>query len=766
MKRFCIALLFSAAQSLAAQQVSGRVTDAQTGEPLIGANVLAENYNTGTATDSSGRYQLKLPEPGSVDISVSFIGYQGSAQSLMVLKNQKLKLNFKLKARETELDEITVQAVQAQSDAPIAQTNLKKKDLEREFSGQDAQFLLTETAPSIITYSEAGTNFSNYGGMRMRGIDQSRLNITLNGAPLNDMLDQGVFFSNFTDIANSLSAVQVQRGVGFSTNGSASFGGSVNFQSENIWQKKPSTGVQLNAGSFNTFRGSAEYKSGLVDDKFAFYGRMTNFTTDGYRYHSGTDSWSMFFSGGYRGEKDLIKITAFNGRSRSNLSYTPVPEPLINQDPRTNVNFEQDRDNFGQQFVQLQYTRNINPKLNFNGSLYYGGAGGDFPFGLGDSLGNFSGQINYPLQNRHYGFYANALYSDDRFAIKGGLHGYIFNRENWETMLPNSAQRIYSDSTQKNEISGFVNAEYDFGLVKLFADVQVRQTNIDFYPDRRFVAPAAEIPTYDYTFINPKVGINFRVNKKLMAYASFGRTGREPTKFDLFGGSTRLDSTNLQPYQRQNNVEPEYVNDFEGGLRYQNKALSGRLNFFWMDFEDKIEPIGERLDQFGFVQLRKNVPQSFRRGVELEGSYQTQSGLYFRGFLTYIDAEIEEYAPEDANQVYTDVRPALTPEFQGQLTAGYHWLDYLDVSLTGRYLSEQFIEPTNQENLKVPSSFVLDSRISWNFWKEHRITLRVNNILDQLYYTYGEVGSFQGQTVPAYFVQPPRNFSVMLDMRF
>jgi len=471
----------------------------------------------------------------------------------------------------------------------------------------------------------------------------------------------------------------------------------------------------------------------------------------------------LFFKGGYRGERDLWQVTAFSGRSQSNLAYLPVPLSQIRQDPRSNSNFAQDRDNFGQQFAQLQYTRELSDSWHFSGSAYLGGAGGDFPFGLADSTGNFAGQINFPLQNRHYGGFGHLLYRSEKWRIKSGVHGYLFKRENWETFLPDNVNRLYSDRSQKSEISGFAQAQYTLGAFTLSADVQLRRVVMQFDPDSRFIAPGTVIPEYDYAFINPMLGLNWAFAERYTAYLSFGRSGREPTKFDLFGGSTRLDSANLAPLQDVNTVRPEYVNDWEAGLRFRNAHSSWQVNFFWMDFRDKIEPIGERLV---FVQLRKNVARSFRRGVEVEGRHALAGGIYLQGFASLIDGRIERYAPDndDQNIVFTNVRPALTPLWQGRLTAGWRAPFGVDASLIGQFIGEQYLEPTNQENLTVPASAVLHTRISWTFAGEHQLVFRLNNLLDSRYYTYGEP-SFDGSE-PAYFVQPPRHFSLMLDLRF
>ncbi len=590
--------------------------------------------------------------------------------------------------------------------------------------------------------------------------------MTLNGVPLNDMLDQGVFFSNFTDFANSLASVQVQRGVGFSSNGTASFAGSVNFESENIFIDTPKAEIQLNGGSFSTFRGSAELSSGLLDDGFAFYGRMSNFTTDGYRYHSGTESWSMFFSGGYQKGKDIFKVTAFNGRTKNHLAYFPVPLPLIRKDPRTNINFEQDRDDFGQNFLQLFYGRALNKKTTLNTTLYYGGAGGDFPFAYGDSLGRFAGQINYPLQNRHFGFFANALYESGKSTAKIGVHAYLFKRRNWETLLPDNVNTIYDDRSQKREISTYINTAHDLtSRLRIFADLQIRYAVMSFTPDYRYLPSDVYIPLYPYFFVNPKAGIRYRLKKNTNAYLSLARTGREPTKFDIFGGTTRLDSSNIAAVQNRETVLPEYVNDLETGIRHQGKRLSWNFNLFWMDFRNKIEPIGERLI---WVQLRKNVPRSYRRGIELEGKWEIGNGFYTSGMFSLLDARIKEYDPDNDGQniVYRNVRPSLTPGVLASLQAGKHLGQKAALSFTGRYTGKMYIEPTNKANMTVPASFVLDARALFRPFRHLELSLAAGNIFNALYYHYGEIGYYEGEEVPAYFVEAPRHFNLLLRWLF
>lgn len=743
--------------------VSGQVEDAQTNEALAGANVVVVGTTQGTVTDVDGTYVLSISSSSTeVNLKASYVGYQ--PQEITVSADgQNVMQNFALKPTQS-LEEVVIQAIRADQKIPVTQKTVERQEIEELYVGQDALFILEETTPSILTYSESGTKMTNYGQMRLRGIDQTRINITLDGVPLNDMIDQGVFFSNFTDFGNSIESVQVQRGVGTSTNGTASYAGSINFEAINLRDSAPSTELQLEAGSFNTYRGSGEVKTGLIDDKFTFYSRFTKTYSDGYRYHSGTNSYSFFFSGGYFGEKDLVKITGFTGRTQNDLAYLAVALPDIKTDPKTNYISENDIDDFGQQLLQLQYTRFLSDNTSIASTLYYGGAGGDFPAGFPDENGNFM-QINYPLYNDHYGFmsYLNHSTPKERLNFNGGVHLYTFKRKNIESVIPNYTDPYYEDKSRKDEISVFGKASYEWSNLLLFGDLQIRAVQLDLMPDISFLGQPAKIPVRKWTFINPKVGITYEINSRANVYASYGRSGREPTRFDILG-STQINTFNLASVQDVNAVKPEYVNDIEAGVRLNHEKLSGQVNLFYMQFENEIAPIGQSIPE-GFVQLRKNVPSSYRRGVEANWHYQPAAQFVFSGDASYMQSRIKTYAPEGSDQIYSDVQPIVSPEWIITAHAAYHGEGW-QLALSPRYVSQSYLEPTNQPDLILPSFFVINARASVSILQKHSLSLHLNNIFNEQYYTYGQPVSYNGKTVPGYFVQPPQNFYLMLKLKF
>jgi iron complex outermembrane receptor protein len=746
--------------AMAQPSISGRVIDAETSEALIGVNVYQPDKKLLANTNDRGFFEIEQPAAGAI-VRFSHVGYK--TKEITYAGGQNIEIEMIL---AENLEEIIIQSIRAGTYAPVSQSTLKRAKIDEVHIGQDALFMLESLTPSIIAYSESGTNFSNYGQFRLRGIDQSRVNITLNGVPLNDMIDQGVFFSNFTDFSNSMESVQVQRGVGTSTNGTASFAGSINFESINLKDEKPSGEIELVAGSFGTYRGSVAAKTGLMENQTAFYTRFSSFTSDGYRYNAGTDSYSFFGSGAYYAEKDLLKFTTFIGRTKNGLAYTPVAISDIKLDPRTNYLNENDIDDFGQWFFQLQHTHIFSANTSLVSSVYYGGSGGDYPFGYMDEAGNLQ-QINYPLKNEHLGMMSsmNSESIDGHLNTSFGVHAYTFGRKNMESVVPDDKNPYYEEHSRKNELGFFAKAEYQLAKTRLFADVQLRSLNLNIDPDNTLL-PNEDNIIKQWTFINTRIGINYELSMQSQLYASFGRTGREPTKIDLFGGFN-LNASNVESV-KGDAVNPEFVNDIELGMNFQYPTLQGQANFFYMFFENEIAPIGTYVPE-GFLQLRKNMPSSFRRGFELDATWELLPILSLSGNFTYMDSEIREYDPDDDPAVYLKVRPALSPEVQTKGTLSYLPVPWLNVSLSGRYVSESFQEPTNDTRFMMPSFFVSDLGVSLQFGTDHTFDVLFNNIFDTRYFSYGAPidldanGSFDE---PAYIVQPPRNLFTRLVLKF
>lgn len=753
-------------------QITGNVIDQSTNQPLPGATVLVKETGNGTITDSTGYFSLHIPE-GNFTLKISYVGY--ADKEIKVHQSENLQISLK---GEYRLEEVVIRAIRGTDKTPVTESTLLKKEIEDEYIGQDPLFLMNNLTPSVISYSESGTNISNYGQMRLRGIDQSRINITLDGAPLNDMIDQGVFFSNFIDFANSVESIQIQRGVGTSTNGTASYAGSINFQSPDLRNSNASATAQFMGGSFSTRRASGELKTGWLDHDFAFYTRFTKLNSGGYRYHTSTDSYSFFFSGGFFGKKDMIKLTGFTGQSRNGLAYMPVAISDIREDPRTNYVNENDRDNFGQDFVQLQYTRSFSEQSSWVSSVYYGAAGGDFPSGYYETDSIYSSdtpdnyyisqrfaQINYPLFNRHWGLmtYLNTSSYNKKFNLNAGIHTYLFKRHDLESLIPDNAHPFYDEHSGKNEFSAFIKADYQLGQALIYGDLQLRAPRLHIKPDENVLPGEPEV-VKNWQFLNPKIGASYRLNESQDLYAFYGFSGREPTKIDILGGYQLLPG-NLESV-KSDDVKPEYVHDIEAGYRIHSGKLSGQVNAFYMKFQNEIAPIGKYVPE-GFIQLRKNIPSSYRTGIELDWSYNIFPELILRGNTTYMKSRIDRYDPEEDPNVYRNVSQALSPEFMGSSALLYTFQNLFEFEVSGRFMSESYLEPTNRQDLKMPGYFIAGTRIAVHFLKDQIFSIFLNNIFNKQYYTYGAPvdPEFDGITEPGYFIQPPRNIYFMLTLK-
>jgi len=647
-----------------------------------------------------------------------------------------LLISFSLIAQVSDsldIDEITVAASKATAADPVTFQNISAKQIDGVYYGQNPVALIERLAPSVVTYGDGGANLGNYVNFRMRGINHTRINKTLDGVPLDDMVDQATYFSNFSDFGNSLGGIQVQRGVGTSNNGIASYGGAINFESPKLYGAERGGELQLLRGSFNTLRGAAEVRTGLMDNKLSFYGRMSRTTSDGFKDVSSSDATGFFVSGAYFGDKDIIKFTAFSGKSERGQAYQPVLLSDIQANPRTNYQDPDDIDDFEQELVSLKYSRIINSSLTWNNTAYYGGARGVFPFSFGGD------QFNFGVENDHFGFFSDVNYQKDGLNIKGGFHVYTFDRLNYEYIAPDVNDPYDSDTTDKNEVSAFAKANYQVGKISLTADVQLRNVSMDFSP--------TDISSRSTTFFNPKIGITYNLDAKNSLYASFGRTGREPTRSDI---------------RRDDNIKNEFVNDIELGWRASGDNFAINANFFFMDFKNEISLVGA-LQERTYFDVRTNVASSNRKGLELQSAYNLSESVTFGLNAAYLSTNVSEY------QGLTDVEQTFSPNLIISPDLKLLLTDDIKLNLSGQYVSESFIELSNQADFTAPSFFIANAQLDVSLTSALSLTATVNNVFDKLYFTDGAVvdadfdGTIDG---PGYRVQPPRNAYVMLRWNF
>lgn len=639
------------------------------------------------------------------------------------------------------LERVTVSAIRASDAAPISQKTIGRATIERRQFGQDVPLLLTGASPSLTAHTETGTNWG-YSYLRLRGIDQTRINITIDGIPLNDMEDQVLYFANFGDLMSSVQSVQVQRGVGTSTAGTASFAGSVNFETMPVALADGGGELHLQVGSYGARRVSAAYRSGLLDNRLAVYARGGALMTNGYRDHSGVSGGSAFAGAGWFGDRDIVKLTALAGVLADTLSYVGATLDELRQNRRYNPLSPEELDRFGQQMLGLSWTRIVNPTTSFSTTLYRNSAAGHYDYIDG------ADRYQFELDHTWYGLTSVLNHTRGPLQVNVGVNGNTYERAHRAFYRPDT--RLYDNTGHKEDVSGFVKAGYQAGRARWFLDLQARHARFEYEPDANAGITGRAI---DWTFFNPKAGVNYEISDALSAYASYGITTREPARNDLFAGDDDMNSGNVDAIGDLGRVKPESVRDLEAGINYRAPNLEVQANIYSMDFRNDIVRIGAPTPS-GAV-LRRNVGSSYRRGVELDANWLAASRLTLGGNLTLSANRIRQFtdSSEGTPVTYRDVEPVLTPSIMAAFRAGVDVTDRLNLSTEGRYQSRAFLDNTSNASRVLPAYHILDATARYSI-SRYALTLRGTNLLDSDKFGSGSVSSGEVR----YFILPGRSF--------
>lgn len=759
----CIAVLLLSISfpSIGAGRTLNGLVSKPNGEAIAGATIRTEGRTRPVVTDKRGFFSIAVPlTADSVEFTVTHVGFAPAHRVVSPLPDT---IRVTLIPAPYLTETINVSAVRTGSSA-TAVTQIQRNEVEEIFVGQEPQYVFELLSPSLIATSESGTGFGNYGTLRMRGFDQNRINITFNGIPLNDMIDQGVFFSNTPDLLNSVHSVQIVRGTGVTSNGTASFGGAISMEGVELHNTTAGGSVQVSGGSFGTARLSVAANTGMQEGNVALHVRATTFSSDGYRDHTSSDASSFFLTGAWYGTHDIIKITGYAGRSSNGLAYFAVPAEVAQVNPRTNLNDPNDRDAFGQRFLQLQHVRALSDKAAISTTLYYGGAGGDFLYTWRDSTSMY--QTNYPLSNNHWGIISNIIAADvsPGLNITGGLHAYTFRRSNWEHMSPDFANAYYSDRTQKDEVTVFAKAEWSFDDFTVEGDLQARSPRMIFTMPEAMHEKQNAVPTHSWLFFNPRLSANYNISKAITTCMSVGRTGREPMRFDMLGG-TQISKANINVLLAPNTVRPEYITTLDVGLRADGGPVQATINAFSMWLQDEIAPIGQFIEQ-QFVQLRKNMASSRRYGLEAQASVELAKDLLFTFSAATMKGQIDRYEPENlsADTAYSNVSPVLLPSYMGSASLRYRITPHIVADARHRFIGKMYLELTNDPQFTLPAYQVTDLRLEINPHAQLRITLMANNLTDAIYANDGATTLTEAGQAATWFVQPPRNFFLIVHL--
>jgi iron complex outermembrane receptor protein len=677
-------------------------------------------------------------------IAATFVSHIANAQ---VARRDSARTDS---TRAQRLERVMISAVRGAGDAPISQKTLTSADLQPRYFGQDVPLLLQGAAPSLTSYAETG-NYWGYSYIRLRGIDQSRINLTLDGIPLNDPEDQVLYFADFPDLANSLRSVQVQRGVGTSSNGTAAYAGSINMETIPLAASPRGGQVQLAGGSFGSRRYSGEYQSGLLPSRFAFYVRGSSLHSDGYRYHSGVEGKSVFVSAGYFGDHDILKFTATNGTMRDTMAYLAVPVSDLDTNRRINPLTTRERDGFGERLTALAYTRLLAPSSSLSITAYRIANSGDYDVQL-DSLDQFN------LNATWGGVTGDLAIHHEAFRLDVGGNASDYARHHFAFQHPDLANPLYYNTGHKQELSAFAKVAYTTGAATLFGDLQLRRAEFRYTPDKNAGIGEQRI---DWSFANPKVGVTYAASRATSLYAFYGSNTREPARSDMFAGFDNLDTSNAAFVGDLGRVRPETVHDLEIGATHRGATFDVQANLYSMNFRNEIAPIGQ-LSYIG-TPLRQNVGASYRRGIEADLTYRGIRRVLLNANASASTNRIRRYtdATGDTPVTYHDVAPLLTPRFTSFGRAAFASTPHTWLALEARYASRSFLQNTGDPRFVLPAALTLDATASWHAGP-YELVVRGNNITDSRKYGSG----YASGGVSYYYVLPPRNLFVEVKAGF
>jgi iron complex outermembrane recepter protein len=728
---------------LAAGGVHGVVRDAQTHAPLAGVVVEAVRTGQTTATDSAGQFALDVAPP--VRLRFTRVGYAVTDRDV----TGEGAVEVALVPIAQSLERVTISALRGGHSAPISADVVTQSQIAARSFGQEPPLLLANT-PSFTSYAEQG-GYSGYSYIFLRGIDQTRINLTLDGIPLNDPEDEVFYFADLPGIMGDIQSVQIQRGVGTSTNGTASYGGSINFESVSLTGAPRGGHVELGTGAWNTVRGSADYATGLMSNRFAFFARGSDQTTDSYREHSGDQSHSAFVSGGYFGDRDIVKVTAIAGHEHSQLAYYAAADTTLQRDRRFNPLSPDERDDFQESLASVAYTHLIDSRSSLSTTVFGVDATGYYDVIYGET-------DRYHLDFWWNGLMSTYRYQGDRLHVDAGVYASNYHRDHYDYTFPDLTNRVYSNRGIKREASGFVKATYDVGPVTLFGDAQGRYAWWRYVPDRNAdIAPAS----ISWAFFNPKAGLTYHASPTTDLYASYGVNGREPARNDILAGFDNLDTSNVAFVGSFSRVRPETVHDLEAGVRYGTGAVSVDANVYDMEFRNEIAAIGQ-LSYLG-LPLRKNVPSSYRRGVEASLMWRATPRLTASVNGAASHNRIAEYTDDAAGVTYHNVPPLLTPELLTNQRITYLAGRGVSLSLEGRYTARSFLANTGDPRFVLPAAYITDAQVAWE--DPHGrlgVTLFVNNLGGVDRYSSG----YTDGSISYYYPLPPRNLFLQVRAGF
>lgn len=802
---FSLQLSVISFQLFAQFSVTGKITDADNGQPLPDASIQLAGTLRGTTSGSSGAYALRNLPAGAYELKISYVGFEPVSQTVDVRQNETFDAT--LKRSTYQADEVVVNATRATQQTGMAFTNVSAETIRKQNLGQDLPVLLN-FQPSVVSTSDAGAGVG-YTGIRIRGSDASRINVTLNGIPYNDAESQGTFWVNMPDFASSVSSIQIQRGVGTSTNGAGAFGATVNVQT-NEFRREAYAETNHSYGSFNTLRNNVLFGTGLLAGKFTVDGRLSRLRSDGFVDRASSDLKSFYVSGGYFGKKSFLRLNVFSGQEKTYQAWEGIPEARLRNDREGMLSFidrnglsqsaadnllnsgrtynlytyDNQTDNYQQDNYQLLSSHQLSHGLTLTANLHYTKGRGYYEqfreanklsdYGLppvalgGDTLRTTDLIRRRWLDNDFYGTVFSLDYDSYKklkVSFGGGWNRYTgkhYGEVIWARFASTGSirQRYYDNDATKTDFNLYGKATYQFTeAFNGYADLQVRTVDYSFLGFNQAQNNVQQ--TANLTFFNPKLGLNYALGENSSVFGSFSVANREPNRDDY---------TQSTPASRP---RPEQLLDYEVGYRFQRGKVAAQVGGYFMNYRDQLILTGQVNDVGSYI--RANVPRSYRAGLELELGWQPMRTLKWNANATFSQNKIREFTAfyddydtgEQRRETFKNGDIAFSPNaiFGSQLA--YSGVKNLEIALLSKYVGRQFLDNTANPTRQLDSYFTNDIRLIYDakprFAKGLTLSLLLNNIFSEQYESNGYTYSYAagGKLVTENFYYPQAGFNVL-----
>ncbi|GGZ85351.1 TonB-dependent receptor [Algibacter mikhailovii] len=689
-----------------------------------------------------------------------------------------------------KLDEVLVKAVRVDADSPITHSNVSKEELAKRNLGQDIPILLNYL-PSVVTTSDAGAGVG-YTGIRVRGTDATRVNVTINGIPYNDPESQGTFWVNLGDFASSTESLQLQRGVGTSTNGSGAFGASLNLLTD-AYSDEASGEISNSFGSYNTRKHTVKMSTGLLNDHFEISGRLSKIYSDGYVDRAFTDLKSYFLQGIYKDDNTLIKAITFGASEQTYQAWFGLTAEQLEENRRQNpYTYDNETDNYWQDHYQLHWNERLNNNWSTTLGLNYTKGKGYFEqFEEGtDEIDLYNGIVvatdvdddNNPitdlirrrwLDNDFYVINANVTYKKNAFEVISGVSYNTYSGDHFGEVIwarefspdANIRDRYYQGDATKNDLSIFSKATFKL-TEKLTGFVDLQGRFVDYKTNGIESNGAPFITDASFSFFNPKGGLTYKTNDFNSLYASYARANREPNRDDFKAGVT----------------EHETLNDIELGWRFNKNRISVNTNLYYMFYQNQLVLTGE-LDDVG-SPIRATSGKSYRLGLEVDGNIQFTQNFNMSLNVALSNNKNQDFKSNIDGELVNlgDTNISFSPDVVLGNAFNYAPIGNLQLSLLSKFVGEQYMGNTDNEASKLDSYFVNDFNITYEIkpnkiFKSIVLTALANNIFNVKYVSNGYFGSYdyEDSSSPSgittgyyagYYPQATANFLVGLTLKF